>query len=73
MLCDVAYDTIEDLAATEKTNASYVSRVARLALLAPEIMEEILEGKQPAHLTTKVLMAPFPFEWAGRRQHFELG
>lgn len=53
MLCDGVYNTIEDLAATEKINASYVSRVARLALLAPEIVEEILEGKQAAHLTMK--------------------
>lgn len=70
MLCDGVYNTIEDLAATEKINASYVSRVARLALLAPEIVEQILEGKQPAHLTMKDLMAPFPEQWDRQLAHF---
>ena len=38
------YGTIEELAAAEKINASYVSRVLRLTLLAPEIVEPILDG-----------------------------
>jgi hypothetical protein len=69
MLCEGVYNTIKDLAATEKINASYVSRVMRLALLAPEIVEEILEGKQPAHLTMKDLMVPFPVEWDRQLAH----
>jgi hypothetical protein len=70
MLCDGVYNTIEDLAATEKINASYVSRVARLAFLSPTIVEAILEGKQPAHLTMKDLMAPFPAEWGRQVERF---
>ena len=41
------YGTIEELAAAEKINSSYVSRVLRLTLLAPEIVEAILEGDSP--------------------------
>ena len=40
------YATVEELAAAEKINASYVSRVLRLTLLAPDIVEAILDGRQ---------------------------
>ena len=45
-----------------KIAPSFVSRVIRLALLAPDIVEAILVGKQPAHLTLKDLMGPIPVE-----------
>lgn len=70
LLADGAYATIEDLAAAEKINASYVSRVTRVAFLAPGIIEAILEGKQAAHLTMKDLLAPFPAEWSQQECHF---
>jgi hypothetical protein len=44
-------------------NASYVRRVLRLTLLAPEIVEAILEGQQAAGFTLAVLMRPFPVGW----------
>ncbi len=40
-----------ELAAAEKINASYVSRVLRLTLLASAIVEAILEGTQPKAIT----------------------
>ena len=67
MLCDGVYNTIEDLAATEKINASYVGRVLRLTLLAPEIIEAILEGRQPVGMTMAGLLMPFPLMWAEQR------
>ena len=51
------------IAATEKINASYVSRVLRLTLLAPEIVEAILDGRQPTEMTLAMLMRPFSVEW----------
>lgn len=43
-----AYGTVEEIAAAEKINASYVSRVLRLTLLAPDIVEAILTaGSRP--------------------------
>ncbi len=48
----------------------FASRIIRRALLAPDIVEEILARKQPASLTLKDLMAPFPVEWAGQRERF---
>jgi hypothetical protein len=45
MLESGAYGTIAELAAAEKINSSYVSRLLRLTLLAPEIVEMILDGR----------------------------
>ena len=57
------YGTIEEIAAAEKINPSYVSRVLRLTLLAPAIVEAILDGRQPPELTLAMLMKPFPVVW----------
>ena len=67
MLDNGTYGCIEDIARAERINGSFVSRVIRLALLAPDIVELILAGKQPASLTLKGLMAPFPVEWDRQR------
>ena len=72
LLAEGAYPTIEDLAAAEKINPSYVSRVTRLAFLSPAMTEAILEGRQPAHLTMKDLMTPFPADWDLQVDHFQI-
>ena len=64
------YGTIEELAAAEKINSSYVSRILRLTLLAPEIVEAILDGRQPVEMTLAALMEPFPVVWQEQRLHF---
>jgi hypothetical protein len=58
-----AFATVEEIAAAEKINASYVGRVLRLTLLAPDIVEAILDGRQPTEVTMAVLMKRFPVEW----------
>ena len=55
--------TVGEIAAAEKLNPSYVSRVLRLTLLAPAIVEAILDGRQSAEMTLAVLMEPFPVGW----------
>ncbi len=57
------YATVRDLAKAEVINESYLGRVLRLTLLAPKIIEAILEGKQPANLELDDLMQLFPIEW----------
>ena len=57
------FATIEEIAKAENINPSYISRVLRLTLLAPEIVEAILAGTQPAGLTRAKVMKPFPVEW----------
>jgi len=57
------YGTVAELAAAEKINEAYVGRVLRLTLLAPEIVEAILAGRQPAGVTLAGLMREIPVEW----------
>jgi len=64
----VRYCTINDLAAAEKINSSYVSRLLRLTLLSPDIVGAILEGRQPEGMTLPGLMKPFSVEWK-RQNH----
>jgi hypothetical protein len=58
------YATIKEIAKTEKINPSYVSRVLRLTLLAPAMVEAILEGRAKAAPTLAEAMKVFPVEWA---------
>ena len=60
--------TVGEMAVREKIIKSYVSRVLRLTLLAPEIVEMILDGRQPAEMTLAALMEPFALEWEAQCQ-----
>ena len=62
------FATIEEIAEAENINPSYVSRVLRMTLLAPEIVKAILAGRQPEGLTMATALQPFPMDW--RRQVF---
>jgi hypothetical protein len=64
------YGSLEDLARAQGIAPSYVSRVLRLTLLAPAIVEAILDGRQPAELQLDDLLAGFPLEWEGQRSGF---
>jgi hypothetical protein len=67
MLEDGDYATIREIANAEKINETYVGRVLRLTLLAPDIVEAILNGRQPAALQLDTLMRLFPVEWEPQR------
>ena len=69
-LFDGTHASIEDLAKSENISPSFVSRILRLAYLSPTLVEAILDGKYPAHLTMKDLMEPFPMDWELQREHF---
>jgi hypothetical protein len=62
------YSTIDDIAACERINDSYVSRVLRLTLLAPDIIEVILDGRQAAALQLDEFLKPMPVEWEFQRR-----
>ena len=47
-----------------------MTRILRLTLLAPDIVEAILDGQQGAAVTLAWLLEPFPLEWEGRSDHF---
>ena len=62
------YGSAAELAAAEKINPSYVSRVLRLTLLAPDIVEAIVEGRQADGMEAALLLRPFSTAWAEQRQ-----
>lgn len=64
------FATISELAEHERMAPSYMTRVMRLTLLAPEIVEAILDGKQGPEVTLKRLLEPFPAEWANQLEYF---
>ena len=61
--CDIA-----EIAVAGKINESYVGRVLRLTLLAPDLVERILGGWQPAYMTLAVLVRPFAPLWTVQRE-----
>ena len=64
------YTSLTELAAAEKINLSYLSRVLWLTLLAPEIVEAIMDGRQSEDLTLPALMKGFPVAWARQGSNF---
>jgi hypothetical protein len=59
MLENGTHAIIAEIVAAEKINESYVGRVLRLTLLAPDIVEAILGGRQPARLQQHHLLRWF--------------
>ena len=60
---------VAEIAATEQINKSYVSRILRLALLAPDIVETILEGWSDQVPMLEQLERPLPASWEEQRSH----
>jgi hypothetical protein len=67
MLENGTHATIAEIATAEKINESYVGRVLRLTLLAPDIVEAILGGRQHVELQLKNLLRRFPVGWVEQR------
>jgi hypothetical protein len=59
--------TVAEIAAAEAINPTYVGRILRLTLLAPDIVEALLDGRQPANLQLADLLKAFPAEWERQR------
>lgn len=66
------FQTARDLAEAENINPSYVARVLRLTLLAPDIVNAVLDGRLPADVQLDNLLSPIPEEWDGQRRLFKL-
>ena len=63
MLRSGEIETIAELAEREAIAPSYMTRVLRLTLLAPNIVEAILDGRQGSEVTLTRLLEPFPMKW----------
>jgi hypothetical protein len=71
MLKSGEYATIAELAEREGIAPSYMTRVLRLTLLAPDIVEAILDGQQQPEVTLARVLEPFAVEWEEQPGHFE--
>ena len=66
------FTTIAELAEREGIAPSYMTRVMRLTLLAPDIVDAILDGKQRPEVTLAPMLEPFPLTWQQQAPHFSL-
>ena len=65
MLDEGRFASVRELAEAKRVGLSYVSRILRLTLLAPDIVERIIEGRPAPQLAE--LMQRFPVEWERQR------
>jgi hypothetical protein len=68
MLDEGAYATVSEIGDAENISKSYVSRILRLALLAPDIVEMIIEGRSDQVLVLEQLERPLPVSWEEQRE-----
>lgn len=66
------FATVSELAEREGIAPSYMTRILRLTLLAPDIVEAILDGKQGPEVTLAQGLEPFPLAWQLQCTHFSL-
>ena len=61
---------LKEIAAEEGISSSYVTRLLRLAFLAPDIVTAILNGRHPPQLTANRLMddTRLPLDWTAQRE-----
>ena len=67
MLESGEFASISELAEKEGIAFTYMARLMRLSLLSPELVDAVIDGRQPAHITLANLMDPFPANW--KEQH----
>jgi hypothetical protein len=62
------FASLRELAKAEGVNHGYISRLLKLTLLAPDIVEAILDGKQPRLLQLDNLRKAVPSDWFQQRE-----
>lgn len=70
MLESGEFATVAELAEREAIAPSYMTRVLRLTLLAPDVIEAILDGQPGSEVTLARVLEPFPMHWAEQPVHF---
>jgi hypothetical protein len=73
MLEDRRYRSAGDLAEAEGFTRSFVNRLLRLTLLAPDIVEAILDGRQPKGMQLEELTRTMPSTWTAQRESIAIG
>jgi hypothetical protein len=70
MLDSGEFATIGELAEREGIAPSYMTRVLRLTLLAPDLVDAIVEGTKGPKMTLARLMEGVPVDWCDQHHHF---
>jgi hypothetical protein len=73
MLESGAYASVTELAEAEKINQSYLSRILRLSLLAPDIVEGALNGTLSSEFMLERAVKPLPVGWEDQRRILRAG
>ena len=68
MLEEGRYRSAAEVAEAESVTRSFVNRLLRLTLLAPDIVEAILEGRQPKAMQLEELTDAIPSGWENQRK-----
>jgi hypothetical protein len=68
MLDEGVYTSLSEIGDTENISKSYVSRILRLALLAPDLVEAVLAGRSDQALMLERLERPPPASWEEQRR-----
>jgi hypothetical protein len=66
------YASMTDLAQAENINLSYLCRLSRLTLLAPDVTEALLDGRHACKIQLLDLLRPIPVIWAEQRDKLEM-
>jgi ParB-like chromosome segregation protein Spo0J len=66
LLDEGVHGTLEELGKAERVSQSYVSRVLRLTLLAPNVVQAILDGRHPEGTRLEDLLDCIPLDWEGQ-------
>jgi hypothetical protein len=67
LLDEGRYGSITELAAVEKLDRGYLGSLLKLTLLAPDLVESVLDGRYPGRIGMPVLPEPLPTAWAAQR------
>jgi hypothetical protein len=70
MLDNGEVGSVTELADRLDADRSYVARILRLNLLAPDIVEAILAGREPSGLSLAKLTQTLPILWHEQREMF---
>jgi hypothetical protein len=68
LLDDGTYASIAQMAASLGINRWYMSRIIRLTLIAPDIIESIVQGTAPDGISMELLRKPMPLNWEEQKR-----
>jgi site-specific DNA recombinase len=62
------FQSRQSIARYLKVDQRYAGRILQFAFLAPDILDAILEGRQPADLNVRKLLRGVPLSWGEQRK-----